>query len=311
MGLHMDKIAIIGSGLIGSTWATVFAQAGHQVQLYDASPEAEKNSPNLIKKALRDLEDFNLLKEEPDTILSRISFSSSMSDTLAGAGYVQECVTENLELKKKLFKEMDAVSEPHAILASATSTIPGSQFTEELSGRDRCIIAHPSTPPHILPLVEICPAPWTSSTVIDRTQVFLRSIGHETTLIKKEIDGFILNRLQASLVCEAYRLWQDGYASAEDIEKTVKQTLGVRWALMGPFETIALNAPNGLNDYLSKFGDLFYRINSTQHARPFDAADSKRLEAEWLDQNGDATWDERRTSRDQRLLALVAHKRQT
>ena len=305
----MKKIAIVGAGLIGSTWAAVFAHAGHDVSLYDPHPDALDSAPERIAAAIRDLESFELLKEKPQAILSRISVSQDISSALAGASYVQECAPEKLELKQELFQQLDRMAEPHAILASATSTIPGSQFTEQLQARDRCIIAHPSTPPHVLSLVEVCPTQWTSTSVVEQTREFLESAGHVTTLIRKEIDGFVLNRLQAAIVCEAYRLWQDGCASAEDIEKTVRETLGVRWALMGPFETISLNAHNGLQDYLKNFGEIFFRINSGQHARPFDTAAVQRLEQDWLDQHGNPSWEERRTRRDRRLLALVAHKR--
>lgn len=305
----MKKIAIIGAGLIGNTWAAVFAQAGHEVCLYDPSPDARGGAPDRVASALKNLESFDLLVESPETILSRISVADDISSALAGAVYVQECAPERLELKRELFQDLDRLAEPEAILASATSTIPGSQFTEQLPGRERCIIAHPSTPPHVLSLVEVCPTSWTSASVVEETRAFLESLGHVTTLIRKETDGFILNRLQAALVCEAYRLWEDGCASAEDIEKTVRETLGMRWALMGPFETISLNARNGLQDYLNNFGEIFYRINRSQHARPFDPAAVRRLEEEWLAQHGNPTWDERRARRDRRLLDLVAHKK--
>lgn len=306
----MQKITIVGSGLIGTTWAAVFAKAGHPVCLYDPSAESLRTAPERIGAALQDLANAGLVEEQRDQILARITLEEDLAEAVSGASYVQECAPEKVEIKLDLFRELDRLAEKGTILASATSTIPGSRFTEKLPGRERCIVAHPSTPPHVLSLVEVCPTPWTAAHVVEDTRRILEGAGHVTTLIRKEADGFVLNRLQAALVCEAYRIWEDGVASAEDIEKTVRETLGMRWALMGPFETISLNARAGLLDYIKTFGEIFYRINRSQQARPFDLAAVERLEQEWLEQHGHPEWQNRRDRRDRLLLALVAHKRQ-
>jgi L-gulonate 3-dehydrogenase len=117
-----------------------------------------------------------------------------------------------------------------------------SRFTEDLPGRDRCLIAHPVNPPHVVPIVELCGAPWTSPDVIKRAREIYDSVGQVPVEVKKEIDGFILNRMQAVLVAEALRLVGQGYCTAEDLDKTIAHGLGLRWAFMGPFETIELNA---------------------------------------------------------------------
>ncbi|MCL4186883.1 MAG: 3-hydroxyacyl-CoA dehydrogenase [Rhodobacteraceae bacterium] len=305
----MMQAAIIGAGLIGHSWAVVVARAGHRAVLHDADAGALSTAPGRIARALADLDGNGLLDEPADAVAARIAITPDLEEAIAGAAVVHECVPEDLSVKRQMFARLDAAAAPGTILASATSTIPASAFTEGLAGRERCIIVHPSTPPHILPLVEICPAPWTSAATTDRTVDFVSRLGQVPSLVRREVDGFILNRLQAAVVCEAFRLWEDGYASAADIEATVRETLGMRWALMGPFETISLNAPNGLVDYLSRFGDLFYRINSTQQARPFDMQAVRRLEEERLASGLDADVEARRALRDRRLLALAAHKR--
>src|SRR5436190_1272871 len=153
------------------------------------------------------------------------------------------------------------------ILASSTSTIPASQWSEKLAGRARCLVAHPINPPHLVPLVELSPAPWTSPDVVARTQALLEAVGQVPIVVRTEIQGFILNRLQGALLAEAFRLYADGYASTEDIDKTVHDGLGLRWSFMGPFETIDLNAPGGVADYCARYS-AFYRRVAADPARP-------------------------------------------
>ncbi len=129
--------------------------------------------------------------------------------------------------------------------------------------------------------------------------------------MKKEVQGFILNRLQAALVCEAMRLWEDGYASVEDIDKTVRDGLGLRWSFMGPFETIDLNAPGGVTDYAARYGASLYEINRRQIARPWTADTMKKLEAERRSLQPASELGARPARRARRLMALVAHKRKT
>jgi L-gulonate 3-dehydrogenase len=307
----MTQNAIIGAGLIGYTWAVVVARAGQRAVVHDVDPEALATLDGRVAKALADLDDHGLLEEPPGAIAARITSVATLEEALEGAEVVLECAPERREVKQAVFERLDALAAPDALLASATSTIPASGFTEGLAGRDRCIIIHPSTPPHILPLTEICPAPWTATETIERAVAHVRKLGQVPSLIRKEIDGFVLNRLQAAVVCEAYRLWEDGIASASDIEATVRETLGMRWSLTGPFESVALNAPNGLVDYLEKFGGLFHAINATQKARPFDMEAVRRLDAERIAAGLSPDVEARRSQRDRRLLALAAHRKQS
>ena len=307
----MDRIAIIGAGLIGHTWAIVVARAGLRAVLHDSDAAALASAPARIAKALADLDAWGLLDEPAEAIAARISTAPDLPTAIAGASIVQEAIAERREAKEALFATLDALAPPEVILASATSTIPASSFTEGLAGRSRCIIIHPSTPPHILPLVEVCPAPWTAPEVVERSLAHVRALGQTPSLIRKEIPGFVLNRIQAAVVAECFRLWQDGIASAADIEATVTGTLGPRWALLGPFEVISLNAPGGLVDYLEKFGPLFEGINATQTARPFDMDAVRALDAERLSSGISADVEARRDRRDRLLLALAAHRKST
>jgi 3-hydroxyacyl-CoA dehydrogenase len=304
-----EKIAVIGAGLIGRAWAMVFARAGYPVALFDADHAALHDNLAAIDLSLADLRAAGLIAEDPATVRSRISAVTSLEETLAGAVYVQENIRETLDAKRKIFAEMDAFAAPGCILASSTSTIPTSAFTETLKGRARCIVAHPVNPPYLVPLVELSPAPWTSDETVRRARQLHESVGQVPILVKKEVQGFILNRLQAALVCEAMRLWEDGYASAEDIDKTVRDGLGLRWSFMGPFETIDLNAPGGVTDYAARYGELLYEINRAQIARPWTADTIRKLEAERRSVQPASGLGARQVWRDRRLMALVAHKR--
>jgi len=287
----------------------VFARAGYPVALFDADHAALHDNLAAIDLSLADLRAAGLIAEDPATVRSRISAVTSLEETLAGAVYVQENIRETLDAKRKIFAEMDAFAAPGCILASSTSTIPTSAFTETLKGRARCIVAHPVNPPYLVPLVELSPAPWTSDETVRRARQLHESVGQVPILVKKEVQGFILNRLQAALVCEAMRLWEDGYASAEDIDKTVRDGLGLRWSFMGPFETIDLNAPGGVTDYAARYGELLYEINRAQIARPWTADTIRKLEAERRSVQPASGLGARQVWRDRRLMALVAHKR--
>jgi len=306
----MEKIAIIGAGLIGRAWAMVFARAGQEVALYDADGKALKVNLAVIRGALKDLRAAGMVKEAPERIFRRIRAASSLKDALAGAEYAQENVSETLVAKKKIFAAMDQLAGPGTILASSTSTIPASAFTAGLKGRARCLVAHPVNPPHLVPLVELCPAPWTSRRVLARARALHESVGQVPITVKKEIQGFILNRLQASVLNEALSLYADGYASSADIDKTVRDGLGLRWSFMGPFETIDLNAPGGVADYAARYGQVMYEQVCSQAPRRWKKDVIARLARERRSVLPASDLAQRQAWRDRRLMALAAHKRE-
>jgi len=307
--MSADKIAVVGAGLIGRAWAIVFARAGHAVALHDADRAALADNLPVIDAALRDLRNAGLLDEPPSTVRARIRVAGTLDDALDGAVYVQENIRETLEAKRDIFRRMDTVALPETILASSTSTIPASEITRDLAGRRRCLVAHPVNPPHLVPLVELAPAPWTSPDVVARARDLLEKAGQVPVTVKKEVQGFILNRLQAALLGEAMRLYEDGHASADDIDKCVRDGLGLRWSFMGPFETIDLNAPGGVTDYAARYGTLMYEMNRTQVARPWGEALVKKLEAERRRSQPADTLADRQAWRDRRLMALRAHRK--
>ena len=305
----MEKVAIIGSGLIGRAWAMVFARAGHPVKLYDAAPGAAGKALALIKEGLEELREFGLITESPEVVAKRVSTATTLADAVRDADYVQENTSEKLDVKRDVYRQMDAAAPAHCILASSTSTIPTSRFSEGLKGRHRCIVAHPVNPPHIVPIVEISPAPWTSADVVETTRALLEKAGQVAITVKREVEGFILNRLQAALLLESWRLVKEDYVSVEDVDKCIKDGLGLRWSFMGPFETIDLNAPGGVPDYAKRYGPVLHGMMSTVKNDPWDDALVARIDAERRTIMPQDKHAEREAWRDRRLMALIAHKR--
>lgn len=306
----MTKIAIVGSGLIGRAWATVFASHGFDVALQDVAPGAAEAARTHIATNLRELAEHGLV-DDPKGSLARIRVASGLADALAGADFVQENGPETVEAKRALFAEMDALATPEAILSSSTSFIMASVFSEGLKGRARCLVGHPVNPPHLVPIVEIAPAPWTDPAVVERAKAIYEKAGQVPITLRKEKAGFVLNRLQAVLLAEAFRLVGEGVASAEDVDKTIRDGLGLRWAFMGPFETIELNAPGGIPDYCSRYAASLDRMvkSSEGQANPFETTTVAEVMREWRGAQSPDRVKRLSDWRDGRLAALRAHKR--
>jgi L-gulonate 3-dehydrogenase len=305
----MEKIAIIGAGLIGCAWATVFSRAGHNVVMYDVSQEALAGAIDKIKSNLTPLYQAGLIKETPDTIIQRVTVTNDLQAAVKDADLVQENVKETVDVKKAIFAQLDQYAPSHAILASSTSGITASSFTEALAGRSRCLVGHPINPPSLVPLVELIPAPWTDHAVMLRAKKIYEGAGQVPIMVNKEIQGFIVNRLQGALLSEAFRLVEDGYINSADVDKAIKDGLGLRWAFMGPFETIDLNAPGGIRDYCERYGPLYYDIAKQAAPRVWNKALLDQLEKERQAALPVAAREARAKWRDHRLMNLVAHKR--
>jgi L-gulonate 3-dehydrogenase len=300
------RVAMIGSGLIGRSWAIVFAGGGFDVALYDAAPGVADQARDLVSEGLEELSAHGLVKDAK-AAAARVRAATSLADALDGAGHVQESSPETLEEKCKIFAELDRLADPDAILASSTSTIVPSRFTETLKGRHRCLVAHPVNPPHLVPLVELLGAPWTSAATITRAKATYESVGQVPIVVQREIDGFILNRLQAVLLSEAFRLAGEGYVTPADLDKTLKDGLGLRWSFMGPFETIELNAPAGIPDYCQRYGPSLSRLSAADPAI-YQGENLQRILSQWQPLNSEQVATRMRW-RDRRLAALKAHKR--
>jgi 3-hydroxyacyl-CoA dehydrogenase len=306
-----SETAIVGSGFIGRAWAISFARAGTNVRLWDQTEGAARNAVDYITGVLDDLAANDLLNgQSTGTVLSRITPCETLEEALAQASHVQENTPEDLATKIKVFERLDAVARPDAVLASSTSALLPSKFTEGLKGRGRCIVVHPINPPYLIPAAEVVPAPWTTSETVERTRQFLVSAGHAPLVMKKELDGFIMNRMQGALLEEAFRLVADGYASVEDVDTGIRDGLALRWSFMGPFETIDLNAPGGVRDYAERYQRIYENLFPQMQRRvDWTGAVMEEVEKDRRKKLPADRLQERQVWRDRRLMALAAHKK--
>ena len=196
------------------------------------------------------------------TIGSPIEASTNLGRTVEGAGYVQECVPEALALKRDVFRSLDAAADPQAILASSTSAIRMSEIASDLPGRRRCLVVHPGNPPYLLRVAEIVPAWFTSNETVTGCRRLLSSAGMRPILVRKEVEGFIFNRLQGAVLREAYCLVRDGVASVDDIDCIMREGLGLRWSIIGPFETADLNVRGGIVKHAKRMGEAYNRMGA-------------------------------------------------
>jgi len=303
------SVGIVGAGLIGRSWAHVFARAGCAVRVWDPVAAQREAAGALIAASLHELQAHGLV-DDAAAASQRVQVVETLDDAVRSADYVQESGPETLEAKRSTFAALDAAAPPHCVLASSTSAIVASKFTEALAGRARCIVAHPVNPPHLVSVVELCGAPWTSAQTKERARAVMRSAGQVPIDVKREIDGFVLNRLQAALLTEAFRLVQDGVVSPQDLDHTIADGLGLRWAFMGPFETIELNAPGGTADYCARYVPWFRRyVADLPRPAVWDDAQWQRVADAWGPTPQADGVARKSRWRDDRLAALVAHKR--
>ena len=304
----VGSVGIVGAGLIGRSWANVFARAGWNVRVWDLSVEQRETAHGQIALSLLELEAHGLVVDAK-AAAARVQIVQTLKDAVRDADYVQESGPESLEVKLATFAALDAAAPPRCVLASSTSAIVASKFTEALSGRARCIVAHPVNPPHLVPVVELCGAPWTSEETKTRAREVMLGVGQVPIDVKREIDGFVLNRLQAALLTEAFRLVQNGVVSPQDLDYTMSHGLGLRWAFMGPFETIELNAPGGIADYCERYVPWFRRYAADLPGPAvWDDAAWLKVAAQWGAAPEAQAITQKSLWRNDRLAALAAHK---
>ena len=276
----MKNIGVIGGGLIGASWAAIFSKSGFNVFVYDPYPDVFETYKSRVSSFLEELKAFDGTINIEES-LNRIKANVSLEELCSNVEYIQESAPEILSVKQELFAKLDNLAPEEVVIGSSSSAMPISSITQNLKGQHRCIITHPANPPHLIPCVEICPGENTSNKTIEKTKEIFSASGASIVNVKKEIDGFILNRLQGALLNEAMRLYSDGYASADEIDATVRDGLGLRWAFMGPFETIDLNAPGGIKDYISRYGPIFVEMAKNQTKIPdWSEEAGKKLELE-------------------------------
>lgn len=305
MSLQGTNVALVGAGTIGVGWALVFARAGADVALYDPDRERLDAARADLDRRLRSLSSGGLLIESVDTVFARVRIDGSLASALAGAKHVQENAPESLALKRALFRELDATAAPDATLASSSSALLASTLAADLPGRARCLIAHPGNPPYLLPVVELVPAPFTAPETVERTNALFAAAGMSPVVLGREIEGFVFNRLQGALLREAYCLVRDGVVSVDDVDRVVRDGLGRRWSVIGPFETAELNTRGGIEAHAAKLGPAYARMGAErgQHD-PWTPELVERVADELHRRLPPAHWEARVSWRDEAMIAL-------
>jgi L-gulonate 3-dehydrogenase len=300
------SVAIVGCGLIGRGWVILFANAGYSVRIYDADERARTPALEAVQANLSLLEEEDMIDSAAE-LMSRVSFCATLGEAVESVDYVQESVPENLDIKRSMFMELGRLARRDAVLASSCSTIPPEQFLANVAHPERCLIVHPFSPPHLIPLVELVPAPWTSEAVLARSRELMMQLGQVPVLIRKPVVGFAVNRLQAAVINEALSLVAEGVIDPADLDLCMSQGLGLRWGFIGPFETMELNAPKGFADYASKFGAVYrsildtMRVDQSWSPTAIEAIESWRRRE--LPREADVT--RRRLWRDHNLMKLA------
>ncbi len=271
------RVAVIGTGFIGFGWSLVFSRAGLETHVYDSDPRQLQSLQKRIQSGLELLSRVGRIKpDEAEPMRERIVMCSALSDAVDGAEYVQECVPEDLALKQSVFAQVDRLCPPETIIGSSVSALSITRIVEKTQHPERCIAAHPTNPPHIVPLVEVIAGEKTGAETVRTTLEFLERVGQQPILVRKEVFGYVLNRLQFALVREALYLARQGVASVEDIDKCIHQGLGLRWAFLGPFGVEATNAESieaDLRKYAAPMKELMAEV-----CQPYDGPNDSDVE---------------------------------
>jgi 3-hydroxyacyl-CoA dehydrogenase len=256
MGGEIKKAACVGGGVIGSSWAALFAMKGIAVTLYDINDEQLEKSKKGAQAHLDSLAGYGVITtEQKEDIEGRIGFTTSIEEAVKDAGFIQESGPERIEIKRKILWEVDRYAKPDALYASSTSGLLISEIVKESPYPGRCVGAHPYNPPHLIPLVEITKGGFTDDTTVSAVCDFYQSIGKEPVVLRKECPGFLANRLQLALYREVQDLVIRGVCSVEDIDKALVYGPGLRWGIFGHNMIMQLGNPGGLTGMVKMLGN--------------------------------------------------------
>lgn len=247
----IKRIAIVGTGVIGASWAAEYLARGFDVIATDPAPNAEANLRKYVDEAWKDLTSIGLSK---GASRDRLTFTTDMKEALSKADLVQENGPERKDFKIKLFADMDAATPPDSIIASSSSGLTATVMQTECKHPERVLIGHPFNPPHIIPLVEIVGGDKTSSDAVDQAVAFYSSIGKKPIRLRKAVVGHVANRLQAAVFREVVHLIEQGVVDVADADAAVCWGPGLRWGVMGPnLQFLLAGGAGGIQHFLEQF----------------------------------------------------------
>ena len=246
---NISSVACVGGGTIGFSWAVLFAQHGMRVKIYDVSEAVLSQANAELRDAYDTLVEAGVMTDaDMSTSLSRITTTTDLAEAVKDVDYVQESGPERYRIKREIYRELDRLARPEAILASSTSAMLMTEIQKATTHPERCVVAHPYNPPHIVPLVEIVPGEATSAETVAVARDFMSSMGRAPVVARKECRGHIVNHMQAVIYREAKWLVGNGVATAAEIDLAFRTGPGLRLALMGPFLVGMFTSPGGLQD---------------------------------------------------------------
>ena len=303
------RIAIIGTGVIGASWSSLFLAKGLQVVATDIAPNAEAALRKFVEAAWPALKRLGL---SPGASQSNLTFTADLAQALAGADLVQENGPERIDFKRKLYGQLDELLPPDVIVASSSSGLTMSEIQKGAASHpERCVIAHPFNPPHLIPLVEIVGGAKTSEATIQRATEFYTSIGQRTVRVNKEMPGHVANRLQAALAREVYYLVAEGVVSAADVDTALSWGPGLRWGVMGNLMLNHLGGgPGGIEHFFQQFTGPMTAWWKTLGSPVLTPEVQKELINSVHAEVGSRTIQELEAERDEVLLGLIELRRQ-
>jgi L-gulonate 3-dehydrogenase len=306
----IETVAVVGTGVVGRSWARVFSRAGCRTRLYDEDPgQVARALAWLDECAAAEEAEGWVSAEESRASRALVSGHAGLAEAVAGAGYVQESGPEMLAVKGALFAALERAAPPDAVLASSTSALDMGAIAAGLASAGRCVVAHPVNPPHVIPAVEIVPGRATDPATIERAAAFLRSVGQTPVVLRFHLNGFLLNRMQAALWQEAIHLVESGAADVEGVDAVIRDGLGLRWALLGPFGVGNTNADGGLREYFRRYGPTLRGLmDELGPIPPLDDAQIERLGAAVDAAAGDLPREALRARRDRLVRRIVRMK---
>ncbi len=307
---HNCYVGIVGAGSIGVAWAVVFATRGYPVRLYEVATDRILHAKDEFLSKISELKKFGLIENDIDAIAPLLSIDTDLESITDKAIHIQECIPEIKEDKKKLFALLSELTPPDVPIASSTSFLPASTFASDVSHRERCLVIHPGNPPYLLRIAEIVPAPFTSMSVVEKSKQLMIDVQMHPIVLSHETTGFVFNRLQGALLNEAYSLVDDGIVSIEGIDLIVRDALGLRWSVLGPFETVDLNTRGGIKQHAARMGPTYEKIgaergtNTSWGVELVDKVAAARRAKLPLEK-----WEERVSWRDRAMMTLIIARR--
>jgi ketoreductase RED1 len=303
-GEQYNAVAVIGGGLIGASWTAVFLGHGLRVTVHDPRPDVESVVRAGLRAVAPALEELGMGVADLVEATGRLSFEEDLAAAVADADVVQESAPERLELKQQLWAAIEAAAKPDALLASASSALPATAIAERMREPERLIIAHPFNPPHLVPLVEIVPGSRTDPAIAARAVAFYEAMGKRPQLLRMEIPGFVANRLATALFREAVHLVSLGVVTEQELDDIVTSSIGLRWAIAGPFQTYHLGGgPGGLPAFLEHLGQTTVETWASLGAPSLDEPTVALLSEQA--QHFGATVEELVARRDQAIVQLI------